>query len=132
MIDINNIKGLQELFKEKLFEIASTEKVVKDIYPIVRLANVDINDDTMIWNLCAELVNAVNEYELYKLYTDKFHYSFFYDFEEDQLLITEIHKDNNNMMREILNRNQCSYNLYKSYYTILDGDYSDIIFKGCK
>ncbi len=58
MIDINNIKGLQELFKEKLFEIESTDKIIEDIYPIVKLANYDIEYDNIILDICADIVNS--------------------------------------------------------------------------
>lgn len=72
MIDINNIKGLQELFKEKLFEVASIDKIIEDIYPIVRLANYDIEYDNIIWDICADIVTTVNDFQLYKLYEDSF------------------------------------------------------------
>ena len=85
MIDINNIKGLQELFKEKLFEVASTDRIIEDIYPIVRLANHDIEYDNVIWDICADIAIAVNDFQLYKFYADEFHYDIKYDFEDDTL-----------------------------------------------
>ena len=90
MININNIKGLQELLKEKLFEITSTDKIIEDIYPIVKLANYDIECDNVIWDICADIVMAVNDFKLYKFYADKFHYDIKYDFSYDNCSFNKI------------------------------------------
>ncbi len=125
MIDINNIKGLQELFKEKLFEVATTDRVIKDIYPIVRLANHDIEYDNVIWDICADIVTAVNDFQLYKFYADKFHYSIKYDFEDDTLYIINTHKDSDNLITNTLKNKDFTFN--GKDYTI-GNDFINIVF----
>lgn len=125
MIDINNIKGLQELFKEKLFEVASTDRIIEDIYPIVRLANHDIEYDNIIWDICADIVIAVNALKLYKFYADSFHYDIKYDFEDDTLYIINTHKDSNNLITNILKNKDFTFN-GKDY--IIESDCIDIVF----
>ena len=110
MININNIKGLQELFKEKLFEITSTDKIIEDIYPIVRLANHDIEYDNVIWDICADIVTSVNDFQLYKFYADEFHYDIKYDFEDDTLYIINTHKDSNNLITNTLKNKDFTFN----------------------
>lgn len=126
MIDINNIKGLQELFKEKLFEVTSTDKIIEDIYPIVRLANHDIKYDNIICDICADIVTAVNDFQLYKFYADKFHYDIKYDFEDDTLYIINTHKDSNNLITNILKNKDFTFN-GKDY--IIESNCIDIIFR---
>ena len=126
MIDINNIKGLQELFKKKLFEVASTDKIIEDIYPIVRLANYDIEYDNVIWDICADIVTAVNDFKLYKFYADKFHYDIKYDFEDDTLYIINTHKDSNNLITDTLKNKDFTFN-GKDY--IIESNCIDIIFR---
>ena len=132
MIDINNIKGLQELFKEKLFEVASTDKIIEDIYPIVRLANYDIECnnnviwDNVIWNICSEIVAPVKDFELYKFYADKFHYDIKYDFEDDTLYIINTHKDSNNLIANTLKNKDSVFN-GKDY--IIKNGFITIIFR---
>ena len=126
MIDINNIKGLQELFKKKLFEVASTDKIIEDIYPIVRLANYDIEYDNVIWDICADIVTAVNDFKLYKFYADKFHYDIKYDFEDDTLYIINTHKDSNNLITNTLKNKDFTFN-GKDY--IIESNCIDIIFR---
>ena len=126
MININNIKGLQELFKEKLFEITSTDKIIEDIYPIVRLANYDIEYDNVIWDICADIVIAVNAFKLYQFYADKFHYDIKYDFEDDTLYIINTHKDSNNLITNILKNKDFTFN-GKDY--IIENNCIDIIFR---
>lgn len=125
MIDINNIKGLQELFKEKLFEVASIDRIIEDIYPIVRLANHDIEYDNITWDICADIVTMVNDFQLYKFYADKFHYDIKYDFEDDTLYIINTHKDSNNLITNILKNKDFTFD-GKDY--IIESDYIDIIF----
>ena len=126
MININNIKGLQELFKEKLFEITSTDKIIEDIYPIVRLANHDIEYDNVIWDICADIVIAVNAFKLYQFYADKFHYDIKYDFKDDTLYIINTHKDSNNLITNILKNKDFTFN-GKDY--IIENNCIDIIFR---
>ena len=126
MININNIKGLQELFKEKLFEITSTDKIIEDIYPIVKLANYDIEYDNIIWDICADIVTAVNDFQLYKFYADKFHYDIKYDFEDDTLYIINMHKDSNNLITNTLKNKDFTFN-GKDY--IIESNCIDIIFR---
>lgn len=125
MIDINNIKGLQELFKEKLFEITSTDKIIEDIYPIVRLANYDIEYDNVIWDICADIVTTVNDFQLYKFYADKFHYDIKYDFEDDTLYIINTHKDSNNLITNTLRNKDFTFN-GKDY--IIESNCINIVF----
>ena len=125
MIDINNIKGLQELFKEKLFEVASTDRVIEDIYPIVRLANHDIEYDNVTWDICADIVTAVNDFQLYKFYADKFHYDIKYDFEDDTLYIINTHKDSDNLITNTLKNKDFIFN-GKGY--IIESDFITIVF----
>lgn len=125
MIDINNIKGLQELFKEKVFEVASTDKIIEDIYPIVRLANYDIEYDNVIWDICADIAIAVNDFQLYKFYTDKFHYDIKYDFEDDTLYIINTHKDSDNLITNTLKNKDFTFN-GKNY--IIESNCIDIVF----
>lgn len=126
MIDINNIKGLQELFKEKLFEIAPTDRIIEDIYPIIRLANYDIECDKVIWDICADIVTMVNNFKLYKFYADKFHYDIKYDFEHDILYIINTHKDSNNLIANTLkNKDFITFN-GKDY--IIKNDFINIVF----
>ena len=110
MIDINNIKGLQELFKEKLFEVASTDRIIEDIYPIVRLSDADIKCDNVIWDICADIVTSVNDFQLYKFYADEFHYDIKYDFKDDTLYIINTHKDSNNLITNILKNKDFTFN----------------------
>ena len=126
MININNIKGLQELFKEKLFEITSTDRIIKDIYPIVKLANHDIEYDNIIWDICADIVTAVNDFKLYKFYADKFHYDIKYDFEDDTLYIINTHKDSDNLITNTLKNKDFTFN-GKDY--IIESNCIDIIFR---
>lgn len=126
MININNIKGLQELFKEKLFEVASTDRIIEDIYPIVRLANIDIVTDDVIWDVCADIVTAVNDFQLYKFYADKFHYDIKYDFEDDTLYIINTHKDSDNFITNTLKNKDFTFN-GKDY--IIENNCIDIIFR---
>ena len=126
MIDINNIKGLQELFKEKLFEVTSTDRIIEDIYPIVRLANIDIEYDNIIWDICADIVTAVNDFQLYKFYADKFHYDIKYDFEDDTLYIINMHKDSDNLITDTLKNKDFTFN-GKDY--IIESNCIDIIFR---
>ena len=126
MININNIKGLQELFKEKLFEITSTDKIIEDIYPIVRLANIDIEYDNVIWDICADIAIAVNDFQLYKFYADEFHYDIKYDFEDDTLYIINTHKDSNNLITDTLKNKDFTFN-GKDY--IIENNCIDIIFR---
>ena len=125
MIDINNIKGLQELFKEKLFEVASTDRVIEDIYPIVRLANHDIEYDNVTWDICADIVTTVNDFQLYKFYADKFHYDIKYDFEDDTLYIINTHKDSDNLITNTLKNKDFIFN-GKGY--IIESDFITIVF----
>ena len=125
MININNIKGLQELFKEKLFEVASTDRVIEDIYPIVRLANHDIECDNVTWDICADIVTAVNDFQLYKFYADKFHYDIKYDFEDDTLYIINTHKDSDNLITNTLKNKDFIFN-GKGY--IIESDFITIVF----
>ena len=125
MIDINNIKGLQELFKEKLFEVTSTDRIIEDIYPIVRLANHDIEYDNVIWDICADIVIAVNDFKLYKFYADKFHYDIKYDFEDDTLYIINTHKDSNNLIANTLKNKDFTFD-GKDY--IIGNDFINIVF----
>lgn len=125
MININNIKGLQELFKEKLFEVASTDRVIEDIYPIVRLANHDIEYDNVTWDICADIVTAVNDFQLYKFYADKFHYDIKYDFEDDTLYIINTHKDSDNLITNTLKNKDFIFN-GKGY--IIESDFITIVF----
>lgn len=125
MIDINNIKGLQELFKKKLFEVASTDRVIEDIYPIVRLANHDIECDNVTWDICADIVTAVNDFQLYKFYADKFHYDIKYDFEDDTLYIINTHKDSDNLITNTLKNKDFIFN-GKGY--IIESDFITIVF----
>ena len=125
MININNIKGLQELFKEKLFEVASTDRVIEDIYPIVRLANHDIECDNVTWDICADIVTAVNDFQLYKFYSDKFHYDIKYDFEDDTLYIINTHKDSDNLITNTLKNKDFIFN-GKGY--IIESDFITIVF----
>lgn len=125
MININNIKGLQELFKEKLFEVASTDRVIEDIYPIVRLANHDIEYDNVTWDICADIVTAVNDFQLYKFYADKFHYDIKYDFEDDTLYIINTHKDSDNFITNTLKNKDFIFN-GKGY--IIESDFITIVF----
>ena len=125
MININNIKGLQELFKEKLFEVASTDRVIEDIYPIVRLANHDIECDNITWDICADIVTAVNDFQLYKFYADKFHYDIKYDFEDDTLYIINTHKDSDNLITNTLKNKDFIFN-GKGY--IIESDFITIVF----
>ena len=126
MININNIKGLQELFKEKLFEITSTDKIIEDIYPIVKLANHDIEYDNIIWDICADIVTAVNDFQLYKFYADEFHYDIKYDFEDDTLYIINTHKDSNNLITNTLKNKDFTFD-GKDY--IIESNCIDIIFR---
>ena len=126
MIDINNIKGLQELFKEKLFEVASTDRIIEDIYPIVRLSDADIKCDNVIWDICADIVTSVNDFQLYKFYADEFHYDIKYDFEDDTLYIINTHKDSNNIITNILKNKDFTFN-GKDY--IIENNCIDIIFR---
>ena len=126
MININNIKGLQELFKEKLFEITSTDRIIKDIYPIVKLANHDIEYDNIIWDICADIVTAVNDFKLYKFYADKFHYDIKYNFEDDTLYIINTHKDSDNLITNTLKNKDFTFN-GKDY--IIESNCIDIIFR---
>ena len=126
MININNIKGLQELCKEKLFEITSTDKIVEDIYPIVRLANHDIEYDNIIWDICADIVTAVNDFQLYKFYADEFHYDIKYDFEDDTLYIINTHRDSDNLITNTLKNKDFTFN-GKDY--IIESNCIDIIFR---
>ena len=126
MININNIKGLQELFKEKLFEITSTDKIIEDIYPIVRLANHDIEYDNVIWDICADIVTAVNDFQLYKFYADEFHYDIKYDFEDDTLYIINTHRDSDNLITNTLKNKDFTFN-GKDY--IIENNCIDIIFR---
>lgn len=128
MIDINNIKGLQELFKEKLFEVTSTDRIIEDIYPIIRLANPnhDIEYDNIIWDICADIVTSVNDFQLYKFYADKFHYDIKYDFEDDTLYIINTHKDSNNLITNTLKNKDFTFD-GKDY--IIEGNCIDIIFR---
>ena len=126
MININNIKGLQELFKEKLFEITSTDKIIEDIYPIVRLANHDIEYDNITWDICADIVTAVNDFQLYKFYADEFHYDIKYDFEDDTLYIINTHKDSNNLITNTLRNKDFTFD-GKEY--IIESNCIDIIFR---
>ena len=126
MININNIKGLQELFKEKLFEITSTDKIIEDIYPIVRLANHDTEYDNIIWDICADIAIAVNGFQLYKFYADEFHYDIKYDFEDDTLYIINTHKDSNNLITNTLKNKDFTFN-GKDY--IIENNCIDIIFR---
>ena len=119
MIDINNIKGLQKLFKEKLFEITSTDKIIE-------LANHDIEYDNVIWDICADIVTAVNDFQLYKFYADKFHYDIKYDFEDDTLYIINTHKDSNNLITNTLKNKDFTFN-GKDY--IIESNCIDIIFR---
>ena len=125
MININNIKGLQELFKEKLFEVASTDRVIEDIYPIVRLANHDIECDNVTWDICADIVTAVNDFQLYKFYAVKFHYDIKYDFEDDTLYIINTHKDSDNLITNTLKNKDFIFN-GKGY--IIESDFITIVF----
>ena len=125
MIDINNIKGLQGLFKEKLFEVTSTDRIIEDIYPIVRLANLDIECDNVIWDICADIVTTVNDFQLYKFYADKFHYDIKYDFEHDILYIINTHKDSNNLITNTLKNKDFTF--YGKYY-IIKNDFINIVF----
>lgn len=127
MIDINNIKGLQELFKEKLFEVTSTDRIIEDIYPIIRLANPnhDIEYDNIIWDICADIVTSVNDFQLYKFYADKFHYDIKYDFEDDTLYIINTHKDSNNLITNTLKNKDFTFD-GKDY--IIESNCIDIIF----
>ena len=125
MININNIKGLQELFKEKLFEVTSTDRVIEDIYPIVRLANHDIEYDNVTWDICADIVTTVNDFQLYKFYADKFHYDIKYDFEDDTLYIINTHKDSDNLITNTLKNKDFTFN-GKGY--IIESDCIDIVF----
>ena len=125
MININNIKGLQELFKEKLFEIAPTDRIIEDIYPIIRLANYDIEYDNIIWDICADIVTTVNNFKLYKFYADKFHYDIKYDFEDDTLHIINTHKDSNNLIANTLKNKDFTFN-GKDY--IIKNDFINIVF----
>lgn len=126
MININNIKGLQELFKEKLFEITSTDKIIEDIYPIVRLANHGIEYDNITWDICADIVTSVNDFQLYKFYADKFHYDIKYDFEDDTLYIINTHKDSDNLITNTLKNKDFTFN-GKDY--IIESNCIDIIFR---
>lgn len=126
MININDIKGLQELFKEKLFEVASTDKIIEDIYPIVRLANYDIKFDNTIWDICTDIVTTVNDFKLYKFYADKFHYDIKYDFEDDTLYIINTHKDSDNLITNTLKNKDFTFN-GKDY--IIENNCIDIIFR---
>lgn len=126
MIDINNIKGLQELFKEKLFEVASTDRIIEDIYPIVRLANYDIKFDDVIWDICADIVAMVNDFKLYKFYADEFHYDIKYDFEDDTLYIINTYKDSDNLITNTLKNKDFTFNS-KDY--IVESNCIDIIFR---
>ena len=125
MININNIKGLQELFKEKLFEVASTDRVIEDIYPIVRLANHDIEYDNVTWDICADIVTAVNDFQLYKFYADKFHYDIKYDFEDDTLYIINTHKDSDNLITNTLKNKDF---IFKGKGYIIESDFITIVF----
>ena len=125
MININNIKGLQELFKDKRFEVASTDRVIEDIYPIVRLANHDIECDNVTWDICADIVTAVNDFQLYKFYADKFHYDIKYDFEDDTLYIINTHKDSDNLITNTLKNKDFIFN-GKGY--IIESDFITIVF----
>lgn len=125
MIDINNIKGLQELFKEKLFEITSTDKIIEDIYPIIRLANYDIECNKVIWDICADIAIAVNDFQLYKFYADKFHYDIKYDFEHDILYIINTHKDSDNLITNTLKNKDFTFN-GKDY--IIKNGFISIVF----
>ena len=126
MIDINNIKGLQELFKEKLFEVTSTDRIIEDIYPIVRLANYDIEYDNVIWDICADIVTSVNDLKLYKFYADEFYYDIKYDFEDDTLYIINTHKDFDNLITNTLKNKDFTFN-GKDY--IIESNCIDIIFR---
>lgn len=125
MVDINNIKGVQELFKEKLFEVASIDKVIEDIYPIVRLANSDIITDDVIWDVCANIVTTVNDFQLYKFYADKFHYDIKYDFKDDILYIINTHKDPDNLITNTLKNRDFTFN-GKDY--IIESYCFDVVF----
>lgn len=125
MININNIKGLQELFKEKLFEIASTDKIIEDIYPIVRLTKHDIECDSVIWDICADIVTSVNDFKLYRFYADEFHYDIKYDFEDDTLYIINTHKDSNNLITNTLKNKDFIFD-GKDY--MIESDCIDIVF----
>lgn len=126
MVDINNIKGLQELFKEKLFEVASIDKVIEDIYPIVRLANIDTMTDDIIWNICVDIVTTINNFKLYKFYADKFHYNIKYDFEDDTLYITNTHKDSENLITNTLKNKEFTFN---GKDCVINSDCFDIVFE---
>lgn len=125
MIDINNIKGLQELFKEKLFEVASIDRIIEDIYPIVRLTNHDIGYDNITWDICADIVTTVNDFQLYKFYADKFHYDIKYDFEDDTLYIINTHKDPDNLITNTLKNRDFTFN-GKDY--IIESNCFDVVF----
>lgn len=128
MIDINNIKGLQELFAEKAFAVASTEKLIEDIYPIVMLTVLyDETPNEIVWDICAEIISAIQDYQLYKFYADKFHYSIFYDFEEDELHVIEKHADPNNLISNVLKGQEFTFN--GKSYTVDYGKHIYIIFE---